>query len=1058
MSNPPEILSKGAEEKLSKLKEKLRELFQLNRGDLDFGLYRIMALKGAEINEFINEHLLPQVTETLGDIAKSDISLLEADLEKATSDAQGPGVDPEATPKVKELKARIKAAKGDQQADTYNHLFNFFSRYYDEGDFMSLRRYKSGGKEAYSIPYNGEEVKLYWANSDQYYIKTTENYSSYVFTLGDGKRRVCFEIAAADNEKDNIKESNDKQRLFVLAKDFIKVGANKLIIRLDHRPLTEGEEKKHPKTGIKRQHSINRETEQRILAKIKDAKGGWLALIAAPCPTEADENRTLLGKHLTDYAAKNSFDYFIHKDLGGFLRRELDNYLKSEVISIDNLELSDDPIVFMRNLAQIKAIKNVGNKIIDFLAQLEDFQKQLWLKKKFVLETQYCVTLDKVPESLYAEIAKNKAQHDEWAKLFSIDELKGDIVTTAYSTPLKPKFLKENPYLVLDTRHFNQAFKDKLLAALSDAGPIEEQLNGLLVHGENFQALNLLQERYRGQVKCVYIDPPYNTDMSPILYKNDYRHASWMSLITQGIDLINEYLNIAGVLSVAIDDEEIYRLKMLMDDSIGSDRYIGTVAVQSNPGGRDINSHFATSHDYCLFYANSAHKEMLLPRDSEEGEENVGGFRRTGGLSSPKEREKSEFAFYCDFNELTILGIGGQRLLAYPAEYEPTCIYSIGSDGNIIELAPEEFKKKHPNINVILPKFKNGDRGVWRWSNREKILDAVREGNVFLQPGRDSNVTVKLRSLVRSTYKPKTIWSDSKYSSTTYGTMLLQKIFGAKNVFSYPKSVHATQTAIETATYGFEDSLVLDYFAGSGTTGHAVINLNREDGEGRRYILVEVAHYFDTVVLPRMKKVIYSKEWKDGKPQGRKGISQLFKYMRLESYEDTLDSLTVQPRKGPLEAVENKKFIEDYLLRYALREETATSASLLGQDFIDPFNYTLSVVRDGVRRDAPVDLVETFNFLLGLQLATRRQIEGVLTITGTNAKGENCLVLWRNIEKIDASKLDKWFGKHRKTFANDLNLVYVNGDHTLNALRKSGDHWEAITTEPVFRGLMFGDE
>ena len=128
------------------------------------------------------------------------------------------------------------------------------------------------------------------------------------------------------------------------------------------------------------------------------------------------------------------------------------------------------PPFLYSSLAQVKAIKRIGNKIIDFLAQLEDFQKQLWLKKKFVLETQYCVTLDKVPKSLYAKIAKNRDQHQEWVRLFAIDELKGDHAATAYSKPLKVKFLKEHPYLVLDTRYFDQEFTDKLLAALFGRG------------------------------------------------------------------------------------------------------------------------------------------------------------------------------------------------------------------------------------------------------------------------------------------------------------------------------------------------------------------------------------------------------------------------------------------------------------------------------------------------------------------------------------------------------------------------------------------------------------
>ena len=127
----------------------------------------------------------------------------------------------------------------------------------------------------------------------------------------------------------------------------------------------------------------------------------------------------------------------------------------------------------------------------------------------------------------------------------------------------------------------------------------------------------------------------------------------------------------------------------------------------------------------------------------------------------------------------------------------------------------------------------------------------------------------------------------------------------------------------------------------------------------------------------------------------------------------------------------------------------------MGEDFTDPFNYTLSVVRDGVRRDEKVDLAETFNFLLGLRLGSRRKIDDVLTITGTNAKGENCLILWRNLKQMNATKLDQWFAKYSEAFGADLNLIYVNGDHTLNALRKSNDQWEAVTIEPILRKFMF---
>ena len=195
----------GSEGKLDRLKTLLREMFQLDRGDLDFGLYRIMNLKTAEIATFLDNDLLPQVQDKLNLTDNEERVRLETELQNASENARQLGVDPDSTPLVQELRERLAAMQkdADSEADVYNHLANFFARYYTEGDFISQRRYSSGGRSAYLIPYDGEEVKLHWANADQYYVKTTENYASYVFTVGTGEaeRRVRFEIAAADNER-----------------------------------------------------------------------------------------------------------------------------------------------------------------------------------------------------------------------------------------------------------------------------------------------------------------------------------------------------------------------------------------------------------------------------------------------------------------------------------------------------------------------------------------------------------------------------------------------------------------------------------------------------------------------------------------------------------------------------------------------------------------------------------------------------------------------------------------------------------------------------------------
>ena len=203
-----------------------------------------------------------------------------------------------------------------------------------------------------------------------------------------------------------------------------------------------------------------------------------------------------------------------------------------------------------------------------------------------------------------------------------------------------------------------------------------------------------------------------------------------------------------------------------------------------------------------------------------------------------------------------------------------------------------------------------------------------------------------------------------------------------------------------------------------------------------------------------MKKVVHSPDWKEGKPVSRRGTSQLFKYVRLESYEDTMDSLELKPLASDL-LKENPALAEDYRLRYALGVESAGSASLLGEHFVDPFAYTLSVVRDGTREEVPVDLPETFNYLLGLRVASRDRVDGVLAITGTDAERRPCLILWRNLEEIDNRSLEAWFTRNRPQFPEALDLVYVNGDQTLNAIRQPGETWIAESIEPTFRELMF---
>jgi adenine-specific DNA-methyltransferase len=342
----------------------------------------------------------------------------------------------------------------------------------------------------------------------------------------------------------------------------------------------------------------------------------WRRELASLSRTERNPNRTLLEKHLTDYTARNTFDYFIHKDLGGFLRRELDFYIKNEVMHLDDIESETAPRV-EQYLSKIKAIRRIAHKLIDFLAQIENFQKKLWLKKKFVVETHYCITLDRIyaiddekaRDWLLDQIIKNDAQREEWVRLFAIDEIKGDLTVPGYSNPLKPEFLKAHPTLVVDTRQFDEAFKLRLLAAIPD---LDEETDGLLIHSENFQALNLLQARYREQVKCIYIDPPYNTGSDEFTYKDRYQHSSWLAMMESRLCTAKVLLAPDALVFVHIDEREQAKLDGLMQEIFGAGSSLGPFIWLARVGKAVTERVLQVKHEYILCARMSGRARLKL--------------------------------------------------------------------------------------------------------------------------------------------------------------------------------------------------------------------------------------------------------------------------------------------------------------------------------------------------------------------------------------------------------------------------------------------------------------
>ena len=924
-------------QKYEKLKMLLKELFQLDQPDLDFGLYRIMHAKSTEVTQFLDKELLPQVKEAFGLYKTADKAELEKELARAIEQAQALGADPETLPKVKDLRARLKSDAVDVDAlesEVYDHLFSFFRRYYSEGDFLAKRVYKPG---VYAIPYEGEEVRLHWANRDQYYIKTSEYLRDYAFRLrpdNDMKpMRVHFRLVdAAEGEHGNGKPAEGKDRVFLLATpgesghNFIAEEDGELSIRFEYRPATLTdwpEDVRDGKTKPPAQKDLLALITKRVLAVADVSLAPWIAELARPHVTVSGEKAdyTRLEAHLRRYTARNTFDYFIHKDLGGFLRRELDFYIKNEVMHLDDVENETAPRV-EQYLSKIKIIRRIAGKIIAFLAQLEDFQKKLWLKKKFVVETQYCITLDRIPEAFYPEIAANDAQREEWVRLFSLDEIKGEKPgEEAYSESLTPAFLRANTNLVVDTALFDSEFKIRLVSALDE---IDSKVDGLLIHSDNFQALQLIERCFKNRIKCIYIDPPYNTESSAILYKNNYRHSSWCTMMRDRISIARNLLRDDGALFVSIDKTERTILEHALDDVFGADNHIEELIWTQATANSQLPN-YSTNHEYVEVYARD---RGTVERDAEMFREPKPGYSEVMELL---ERIRPEYP-PTETIESEIKKLFAQHIAIYKEELEANG-RELDADAKrqdpwrgIYPYSKAEYRDNNGKL-VADANAENAKASIWVWSEISAGAPASKQSPTTKDPSHfnyryykplhpvtgkpcphprggwkfpyepDPKNTAR-RSFVEFDRDNRIAWGEDESKlprtkgflhevETNIGTSVfyeyndgeseLSDLFGASGLFLSPKSSRFVRKFVTQAN-GMSHWFI-DFFAGSGSSGHAVIAQNREDGGKRKQIMVEVGSHFDTILIPRMKKVVYSSSWRGGKPTVRAGGSQILKVL-----------------------------------------------------------------------------------------------------------------------------------------------------------------------------------
>jgi adenine-specific DNA-methyltransferase len=372
-----------------------------------------------------------------------------------------------------------------------------------------------------------------------------------------------------------------------------------------------------------------------------------------------------------------------------------------------------------------------------------------------------------------------------------------------------------------------------------DKGIGEARLDGnLIVQGDNLHALKALLPMYAGRVDCIFIDPPYNTgnegwayndnvnapmirewlDANPIGIEDGLRHDKWCAMMWPRLRLLHDLLSEQGTIWITLDANEVHRAKLMLDEIFGDENSLGTLVWEKSDSPRMDANTFSSSNDFILSYAKDS-DQMIFQRIEKDVEDAPDHY----SLSDEGGR-----AYY--LKPLRAMGGQGETREARPNLYYPLTA---------------------PNGSEIFPKRQDGSDGAWRWS-REKVEREA--GRIEWREGRNGWAPYfRIYADTSGGRPPETIWYHLDVGSSRGAKAQIKTIFG-EGAFDTPKPIGIVERVLEIATN--PDSLILDSFAGSGTTAHAVLEANRRDGGNRRFILVEMEDYADRLTAERVRRVI----------------------------------------------------------------------------------------------------------------------------------------------------------------------------------------------------------
>ncbi len=795
--------------------------------------------------------------------------------------------------------AEAIAAFPEFREELFDKLNAFFTRYFSKSGSICFA-YTPQHMGVYERVYTDEQdVVLFWKTHMLYYVKTDRLFRDLAVELGSHK--FFFDCTALKHKK-----SNEKRDLIFNLEKVENDGTIRLIAAYSERGrMTKTDD---------------------ILKALKKAG--------------TNVNEGDLERAMRTFRRQSEVDYFINKDARSFLREQFDLWMYQYLFK-------DQTPWVQGRLSQLQVLKGIAFKLIDFIAQFEDELVRIWNKPKFVRGSHYIITLDRIAASnggieVLAEFLKHKAmatQVAEWQQLGIVDQAfdaKGILLGKGKHRTLATEWRT----LPLDTQHYGKSLELRLLGLFDD---LDNQLDGRLIKSENYQALNTFKEKFKGRIKCCYIDPPYNTTTETLPYADNFRHASWMSMIYDRLDVAKSFLSSKGVIYASIDANERMRLEGALHKVFGEENRVEEIVWAQNTT-KSQSPTYSNNHEYIEVYARNL---AMVKADERMFREPKPGYAEMMELveklnpnyPSIDEIEKAVRQLFDEHrnsfrDELDEQGIDYDKNLDHwkglynygNAEYRDTehrlvaeknakklqaKIWIWREDNPSMPLVSAGSKKESvrdsndPNFRFYSPLHPitrdacSVPKRGWVWPRKplkgfSSSFQEMHEADRIVY-GSDEK---KIPQVKKFLHEVETNVSKSVIMDYTDGEKQLTDLTGKTRSFPNPKPTTLISRFILQTTD--EGEWVMDFFGGSGTTAHAVAEAFHTDQVRRKLLMVEGADYFATTLLPRIKRVFAANKWKAGKPLALNGAGLFFKVCSLEQYEEAISRAVYADEEGDL--------------------------------------------------------------------------------------------------------------------------------------------------------------